>query len=65
MMATTTTSNVAASASRQVNEMGNELRSEFERVDRELRAIVQERPIVALLSAVAAGYLIGRLLRRR
>jgi ElaB/YqjD/DUF883 family membrane-anchored ribosome-binding protein len=65
MMATTTTSNVAANASRQVNEMGNELRSEFERVDRELRAIVQERPIVALLSAVAAGYLIGRLLRRR
>ena len=65
MMATTTTSNVAANASRQVNEMGNELRSEFERVDRELRAIVQERPVVALLSAVAAGYLIGRLLRRR
>lgn len=64
-MATTTTSNVAENASRQVGEIGNELRSEFERVDRELRAIVQERPVVALLSAVAAGYLIGRLLRRR
>lgn len=64
-MATTTTSNVAENASRQVNEIGSELRSEFERVDRELRAIVQERPVVALLSAVAAGYLVGRLLRRR
>lgn len=64
-MATTTTSNVAANASNQVNEIGNELRSEFERVDRELRAMVQERPVVALLSAVAAGYLLGRLLRRR
>lgn len=64
-MATTTTSNVAENASRQVNEIGNELRSEFERVDRELRAMVQERPVVALLSAIAAGYLMGRLLRRR
>jgi hypothetical protein len=64
-MATTTTSNLAANTSRQVNDIGNDLRSEFERVDRELRAVVQERPVVALLSAVAAGYLIGRLLRRR
>ena len=64
-MATTTTSNLAANASRQPNDIGNELRSEFDRVDRELRAMVQERPVVALLSAVAAGYLIGRLLRRR
>jgi hypothetical protein len=63
-MATTTTSNVAANTSRQVNEIGNDLRSEFDRFDRELRAMVQERPVVALLSAVAAGYLIGRLLRR-
>lgn len=64
-MATTTTSNVAENASRQVNDIGNELRSEFERVDRELRSIVRDRPVVALLSAVAAGYLLGRLLRRR
>jgi hypothetical protein len=64
-MATTTTSNLAANASRQANDIGNELRSEFERVDRELRAVVNERPVVALLSAVAAGYLIGRLFRRR
>ncbi len=64
-MATTTTSNLASNASRQASEMGNDLRSELERYDRELRAMVKERPIVALLSAVAAGYLFGRLFRRR
>ena len=64
MATMTTTSNVAANASRQVSEIGNEVRSEFERVDRQLRAFVQERPVVALLSAIAAGYLFGRILRR-
>ena len=64
MMATTTTSNVAANASRQVSEIGNEVRSEFERVDKQFRAFVQERPVVALLSAIAAGYVMGRILRR-
>ncbi len=64
-MATTTTSNLASSTQRQVSDMTNDLRSELERYDRELRAVVKERPVVALLSAVAAGYLLGRLFRRR
>jgi hypothetical protein len=65
MMATTTTSNLASNTQRQVSDMTNDLRSELERYDRELRAVVKERPVVALLSAVAAGYLLGRLFRRR
>ena len=38
--------------------------AEFAQVDEQLRAFVKERPVLALLSAVAAGYLVGRLLRR-
>ena len=64
-MATTTQSNLASSTARQVTDIGNDLRSEFERFDREFRAMVKERPVVALLSAIAGGYLIGRLFRRR
>jgi len=63
-MATTTT-NLASNASRQVSDVTNDLRTELERYDRELRAMVKDRPVVALLSAVAAGYLLGRLFRRR
>ena len=64
-MATTTTSNLASNAEGQITDMTNDLRSELERYDRELRAAVKERPVVALLSALAAGYLLGRLFRRR
>jgi hypothetical protein len=39
--------------------------AELGQVDEQLRALVKERPVLALLSAVAAGYLVGRLLRRR
>lgn len=42
----------------------NEMRSELEHLDERLKAFVKERPIMALLSAVAAGYLVGRVLRR-
>ena len=35
------------------------------RVDKEVRAFVKERPVLALLGAITAGYLIGRVLRRR
>jgi hypothetical protein len=38
--------------------------AELAQVDEQLRAFVKERPVLALLSAVAAGYLVGRLLRR-
>lgn len=64
-MATTTTTNLAPNASSQFSDVTNDLRTELERYDRELRAMVKERPVVALLSAVAAGYLLGRIFRRR
>ena len=35
------------------------------RIDKEVRAFVTERPVLALLGAITAGYLIGRVLRRR
>ena len=41
-----------------------EMRAQFERLDGELRDFVRERPILALLGAVAAGYVVGRVLRR-
>lgn len=37
---------------------------ELERIDHDLRAFVKERPVLALLSAIAAGYMIGRVMRR-
>ena len=40
------------------------MRAQFERLDGELRDFVKERPILALLGAVAAGYVVGRVLRR-
>jgi hypothetical protein len=39
--------------------------TELARVDTQVRAFVKERPVLALLGAVAAGYLFGRLVRRR
>jgi hypothetical protein len=39
--------------------------AELARVDEEVRAFVKERPILALLGAVAAGYVLGRMLRGR
>jgi len=35
------------------------------RIDKEVRAFVKKRPVLALLGAITAGYLIGRVLRRR
>ena len=40
------------------------LRAELADADRRLRALVRQRPFVAVGVAVAAGFLIGRLLRR-
>jgi hypothetical protein len=42
----------------------NEMRAQIERLDGELRDFVKERPILALLGAVAAGYVVGRVMRR-
>jgi hypothetical protein len=41
-----------------------EMRDELQDLDQRLRLFVKERPIMALLSAVAAGYMVGRILRR-
>jgi ElaB/YqjD/DUF883 family membrane-anchored ribosome-binding protein len=40
-------------------------RSELEGFDRQFRAFVKERPFVALFGAIAAGYLVARLVSRR
>ena len=41
-----------------------DIAAELGQVDEQLRSFVKERPVLALLSAVAAGYLVGRLMRR-
>lgn len=62
-MATTKTTTLA-SGERQSGDSESTLGPELARFDGELRAFVKERPVLALLSAVAAGYFVGRLLRR-
>jgi len=47
------------------SEIENEPSDTLARVDKEVRAFVKERPVLALLGAITAGYLIGRVLRRR
>ena len=42
----------------------DEMRAQIERFDGQLRDFVKERPILALLGAVAAGYVVGRVMRR-
>ena len=59
-MANARTAAVTAGSKGTVDSAGAEL----ERVDRELRAFVKERPVLALLSAIAAGYIVGRGMRR-
>jgi len=54
-----TTSTAAATADR------GEINAQLEHLDQEVRAFVKERPILALLGAVAAGYVVGRILRGR
>lgn len=59
-----TTMKSVGGAAERASEIGAEVSSEIERLDRELRAFVKERPVLALASAVAAGYVLGRLFRR-
>jgi ElaB/YqjD/DUF883 family membrane-anchored ribosome-binding protein len=40
------------------------LRAELADVDRRLRGLVREKPLVAVGLAMAAGFLLGRILRR-
>lgn len=54
----------SATASGTLADTADEMRSEIQDLDQRLKVFVKERPIMALLSAVAAGYLVGRVLRR-
>lgn len=54
-----------ASGGSAMAETADEMRTELAQLDTRVRAFVNERPIMALLSAVAAGYLAGRVLGRR
>jgi hypothetical protein len=40
------------------------LQSDFANADRRLRMAVRQRPLVAIGAAVAAGFLLGRIIRR-
>jgi ElaB/YqjD/DUF883 family membrane-anchored ribosome-binding protein len=40
-------------------------REQARSVDRDLRAFLDERPLLALASVVAAGFVLGRVLSRR
>jgi hypothetical protein len=54
----------ATSGASEAAETAREVGSEFEQLDQRVRGFVKERPILALLSAIAAGYVVGRVLRR-
>jgi hypothetical protein len=38
--------------------------AEIKRADRELRSFVAERPVLAVLMALTAGYVVGRIISR-
>ena len=59
------TSTATARGPRRAAEGDGEIRAELTEVDQKVRAFVKERPVLALLGAIAAGYLIGRVLGRR
>ena len=42
-----------------------EISAQLARVDQDVRAFVKERPILSFVGALAAGYVVGRILRRR
>mgnify|MGYP001571686586 CR=1 FL=1 len=58
------TNRMAATEPLADTDTAGEMRAQIERIDEQVRGFVKERPILALLSAVAAGYLAGRVLRR-
>ncbi len=51
---------VANEASRRLEQLGDEMDS----LDRQLRRVVQDRPLAVLGVAVLTGYVLARLLRR-
>lgn len=58
------TTKSATASGGSIAEAAEEMRGELANLDTRLRAFVEERPLMALLSAVAAGYVVGRILRR-
>jgi hypothetical protein len=69
---TTKASRFAADAQSAVSDLANEAReqmkrasAEFGTLDKELRAFVEEQPLLTLLGAAAAGFVVARLLARR
>jgi len=62
-MATTTKETLDAIAE-QVDAVRTELHGELTRVEDHIRQAVQERPLAALIAAVAGGFLLARLVRR-
>ncbi len=59
------TTKVGTATAREGSDFVEDVTTELTQVDEQLRAFVKERPVLALLSAVAAGYLVGRVMRRR
>jgi len=49
----------------QITDGVDQARSEIQRLDSEFRALVKNRPLLALVGAVVTGYLVGRVLTRR
>jgi ElaB/YqjD/DUF883 family membrane-anchored ribosome-binding protein len=41
------------------------IEDEMTRADRRVRALVRQRPFAALCTSVAAGFVLGRIFRRR
>lgn len=64
-MSTTRASTAVTSLSRQASDIGSEMSDQFAWIDRQVRAFVNQRPVQALLGAIAVGFLMGRVLRRR
>jgi hypothetical protein len=55
---------VAGSLDRIHLRSGRTGREELERIDRRLRDFVTERPLTAVLLALSAGYVVGRIISR-
>lgn len=60
-----TTKTATASGVRAIGIDTGDMTTELARIDKQVRAFVKERPVLALLGAIATGYLFGRVLRRR
>jgi ElaB/YqjD/DUF883 family membrane-anchored ribosome-binding protein len=69
---TTKAARFAAEAQSAVSDLAHEAREQMKRagvefgtLDKELRAFVEEQPLLTLLGAAAAGFVVARLLARR